>query len=631
MRLAKLTRVTMAALLAAGTAVYLPAIADAQQTDAGPGLSLDAIREQEALSIAKDAYIYAYPLVTMELTRRVMTNAAEPTAMHAPMGQLANAREYPNASFKDVTAPNADTLYSAGWVDVGKEPWILSLPEENGRYYLFPLLSAWTNVIADPGKRTTGTGPQTYAITGPNWKGTLPEGVRQISSPTNLVWLLGRTYCTGSPEDYKAAWAIQDGYKLAPLSSYSQTYTPPLGTVDPAIHTKTPVREQVEHMDAASFFQLAAALMKDNPPAPEDAAILSRIAKIGIAPGHEFDINRFGPAAAKGIARAPSTGVQEISAHAKDVGTIENGWILAAKKMGRYGTDYLQRAIVTMVGLGANLPQDAVYPMTNIDSRGSKLNGANKYAIHFEKGQLPPVDGFWSLTMYNDKYFFVDNPLNRYTLSQRNKLATNEDGSIDLYIQADSPGKEKEPNWLPAPRGDMNLMLRLYWPKETPPSILDGSWQPPKVQLVAPRQARAATGTDGATPARGAATSRAPVGTNPSPVAGVSRLGIVTGEIEVAYKGWSVQRFLNQNVHNDRGEQIGFVNDIIVSPDKVVTYAIIGTGGFLGYDEHNVAFPIAQFKLVDGEIVLPNVTAASVASMPAFRYVDSDFQSASTE
>ncbi len=631
MRLSKLTRVTAAALLVAGSLVYLPAIADVQHTDAGPGLSLDVIKEQEALAIAKDAYIYAYPLVTMELTRRAMTNTAEPAAMHAPMGQLANAREYPNASFKNVTAPNADTLYSTGWVNVGKEPWILSLPEEDSRYYLFPLLSAWTNVIADPGKRTTGTGPQTYAITGPNWKGTLPEGVQQILSPTYLVWLLGRTYCTGSREDYRTVWAIQDEYRLVPLSAYGKEHTPERGTVDADIDTTTPVRDQVSQMDAAAFFQLAAALMKDNPPAPEDAAILARIAKIGIAPGHGFDINKFGPAAAKGVERAPRAGLDEISAHAKAVGTIKNGWIVAVQNMGRYGTDYLQRATVTMVGLGANLPQDAIYPMTNADAHGSKLNGANKYAIHFGKGQLPPVNGFWSLTMYDDKYFFVENPLNRYTLSQRNELAANEDGSVDLYIQAESPGKEKESNWLPAPTGDMNLMLRLYWPKETPPSILDGSWQPPKVQAIAPRQAGPATGTDGTAQVKGTSASPAPNGTNPAPVAGISRLGIVTGEVEIDYKGWSVQRFLNQNVYNDKGVQIGFINDIIVSPDKVVTYAIVGTGGFLGFDERNVALPIGQFKLMEGEIVLPNVTPASVASMPAFRYVDSDFRPATTE
>jgi sporulation protein YlmC with PRC-barrel domain len=177
----------------------------------------------------------------------------------------------------------------------------------------------------------------------------------------------------------------------------------------------------------------------------------------------------------------------------------------------------------------------------------------------------------------------------------------------------------------------MNLMLRLYWPKETPPSILDGSWLPPKVQIVAPRQAGPAPGTDGTAQVDGASASPAPIGTRPAPVAGISRRGIVTGEIEVDYKGWSVQRFLNQNVYNDKGVQIGFVNDIIVSPDKVVTYAIIGTGGFLGFDERNVALPIGQFKLVEGEIVLPNVTPASVASMPAFLYVDSDFRSATTE
>src|SRR5580700_308275 len=218
------------------------------------------VSEQEAAKLGVEAYIYGYPLVTMEMTRRVMTNSAAPKDNHAPMGQFHNAKTYPDASFKDVTAPNADTLYSTAWLDVSKEPYVLSLPDEGDRYFLMPMLDGWTNVFTDPGKRTTGTKAQTYAITGPNWTGQLPEGVKELKSPTSMVWILGRTYCTGTPEDYQAVHSIQDKYTLVPLSAYGKDYTPPRGQVDPSIDMKTPVRDQVNKMKAGEYFKLLAAL-----------------------------------------------------------------------------------------------------------------------------------------------------------------------------------------------------------------------------------------------------------------------------------------------------------------------------------------------------------------------------------
>ena len=204
------------------------------------------------------------------------------------MGQFINAREYPSAAFKDVTAPNADTLYSVAWLDLAKEPYILSLPDEDDRYYLMPMLSGWTDVFEVPGKRTTGTKAQKYAITGPGWKGKLPEGITEYKSPTSMVWIIGRTYCTGTPEDYKAVHAIQDQYSVVPLSAYGKPYTPPKGKVDPKIDMKTPVREQVDRMDAATYFKMLAMLMKDNPPAKADAPMVEKMAKIGIVPGQGF-------------------------------------------------------------------------------------------------------------------------------------------------------------------------------------------------------------------------------------------------------------------------------------------------------------------------------------------------------
>jgi hypothetical protein len=445
--------------------------------------TLAQVTPAEAKDIAAEAYIYGYPLVTMEFTRRVMTNTAKPHGTHAPMGQFLLMRSYPDASFKDVTAPNADTLYSTAWLDLAKEPYVLSLPDMGDRYFLMPMLDGWTNVFEVPGTRTTGNKAQTFAITGPGWQGTLPAGVKQLKAPTNLVWILGRTYCTGTPEDYQACHAVMDKYSLVPLSSYGKPYASPAGKVDPSIDMKTAVREQVNRLPIADYFQLLAKLMKDNPPAQADAPILAKMAKIGLEPGKDFDASKLSPEVAKELATVPPAAFGQIMAHFKQAGTAEQGWVFTTKT-GLYGTEYLQRALITAIGLGANRPQDAVYPTSEVDADGKPYSGHHKYVLHFPKGQTPPVNAFWSLTMYNGEYFFVDNPLNKYTVSPRNELKYNADGSLDLYIQKDSPGKDKEPNWLPAPEGKFILMMRLYYPKETNPSIIDGTWQPPGVKPV---------------------------------------------------------------------------------------------------------------------------------------------------
>ncbi|MCK1288625.1 DUF1254 domain-containing protein [Bradyrhizobium sp. 44] len=437
----------------------------------------------EDFLLATDAYIFGYPLVTMEMTRRVITNVASPVGTRGPMGQIIKLRQYPDASFRDVTAPNADTLYTTSFFDVGKEPWVLSIPDMKGRYFLLPMLDGWTSVFQVPGKRTTGTGAQTCAITGPGWKGSLPSGVKEYKSPTAIVWLLGRIYCTGTPQDYAEVHKLQDEFKLVPLSAYGQPYTPPPGTVDPSIDMKTAVREQVNRMDAVAYFTLLCKLMKDNPASAADAPQLAKFAKIGIVPGEDFDTSKL---KADFVKRVPEVAFDRIMLQFKinKAITDENGWAFTTKT-GIYGTDYLMRALVTAIGLGANRPEDAVYPTSQKDAEGRKYNGANKYVMRFARGQLPPAEGFWSLTMYDSGYFFVNNPLNRYSISAREKLKSNPDGSVDLYIQKDTPGKDKESNWLPSPPGDFILMLRLYWPREKNPSIINGSWKIPPVAKVA--------------------------------------------------------------------------------------------------------------------------------------------------
>ncbi len=435
--------------------------------------------------LATDAYIFGYPLVTMEMTRRVITNVAAPEGTRAPMGQIIKLRHYPDATFRDVTAPNADTLYTTAFFDVGKEPWVLSLPDMNDRYFLMPMLDGWTTVFQAPGKRTTGTGAQTYAITGPGWTGTLPTGVKEYKSPTNIVWLLGRIYCTGTPEDYAEVHALQDQVKLVPLSAYGKPYTPPPGKVDPSIDMKTAVRDQVNRMDAVAYFTLLAELMKTNPPSAADAPALAKFARIGLVPGQDFDASKLRADFARRIPEIANDRIMIQFKINKDVHDID-GWGFTTKT-GIYGTDYLMRALVTAIGLGANRPQDAVYPTSQKDSEGRAYDGANKYVMRFSKGHLPPVEGFWSLTMYDGAYFFVPNPINRYSVSARQDLKANPDGSVDLYIQKDSPGADKESNWLPAPAGKFILMLRMYWPDESNPSIIDGTWTIPPVRKVADR------------------------------------------------------------------------------------------------------------------------------------------------
>jgi hypothetical protein len=450
---------------------------------ADEGLIFKAMDGLKDLWLATDAYVFGYPLVTMEMTRRIMTNVAAPEGTRAPMGQLIKARQYPDAKFRDVTAPNADTLYTAAWIDVGKEPWVLSLPDMKGRYFLFPMLDAWTTVFEAPGSRTTGTGAQTYVITGPGWSGKLPPGMTQYKSPTDLVWILGRIYCTGTPEDYAAVHAIQDQCKLVPLGSWGKEYAPPAGKVDPAIDMKTAVRDQVNKLDATAYFTLLAELMKANPPVAADSREMARFASIGLVPGKDFDASKL---KADFASRIPTVGFDRIMLQLKVNKSVknENGWLFDSVT-GIYGTDYLNRALVTAIGLGANRVQDAVYPTSLRDANDNDYSGANKYIIHFPKGQLPPAQGFWSVTMYDANYFFVANPLNRYSISARQNLKANADGSVDLYIQNQSPGADKESNWLPAPTGKFVLMMRLYWPSEKAPSIIDGTWKPPPAKKVA--------------------------------------------------------------------------------------------------------------------------------------------------
>ena len=322
-----------------------------------------------------------------------------------------------------------------------------------------------------------GPAPQTFVISGPGWSGAIPAGATELKSPTSLVWLLGRIYCTGTPEDYAAVHALQDAFKLQPLRTWGKDYTPPPGKVDPAIDMKTPVRDQVNALSTSQYFTLLADLTKRNPPVPADAPALERFKAIGLEAGESFDGKALD---SRWDARLPRLSFDRIMLHLASL-TRQNGWLFTTKT-GVYGTDYVQRALITAVGLGANRPQDAVYPMSQRASLLEAYEGSRNYTLTFAKGELPPVKGFWSLTMYDEEMFFVANPINRYSMSVRTNPKFEPDGSLVIYIQNESPGPDNEANWLPAPKGKFHLMLRLYWPDESDPSILDGSWVIPPVK-----------------------------------------------------------------------------------------------------------------------------------------------------
>ena len=440
------------------------------------------LTQEQAFQLGVDAYIYGYPLLVMDSIRRVSTNVAEPQEKLAPSGQFAHWRSFPDPTVR-LAGANLDTLYSTAWLDLSSGPYVLHLPDVPNRFYMMPVIDGWTEMAGNPGTRTTGDKAGDYAITGPQWNGILPAGIKQIKSGTNMVWLIGRTFSTGTPQDLAAVHAIQDQYTLVPLALYGKPrQAPATGVVDPTIDMKTPPRDQIDTLDAATFFKRLALLMKSNPPTPRDAPMVASLERLGVA--GDFDFAKLPAAVAEGLSRVPEAARKKIIAHYAGQ-HMANGWIVTKGLYGsgRYGTDYLQRALIAYVGAGGNVPEDATYPIARLDADGKLLDGANRYVLHFTKADIPPVDprGFWSLTLYDKEYFLVPNPANRYALLSRDEFKRNADGSMDLYVQKESPGPDKQPNWLPAPDGEFILMLRLYWPKD---EVVNGVWVPPPVRRI---------------------------------------------------------------------------------------------------------------------------------------------------
>lgn len=419
-------------------------------------------------TLSREAFIYFYPFVTMEVTRR-QTISLPPDVKpgFGPANQFHHIRTFPPADFRTVVRPNFDTLYSSAWVDLTTGPVTLSVPDSGDRYYMLPMLDMWTDVFASPGKRTTGTGPQKFVLTGPGYRGELPDGAMVIPAPTPYVWIIGRTQTNG-PADYAAVGEFQDGLRITPLGG-------PTPAADPADVDTEPLHV-VNSLSGIDYLSYAAEVLKVSPAHASDFSQLARLATLGIVPGQSFDPSGFDAGELDEIQAGAAEGLAAIEGALTSMGTPVDGWVSFTDTMGVYGNFYLKRALVALAGLGANPPEDAIYPLLRADADGDPVDGSTDYVLHFDAEGLPPVSAFWSVTMYDAEGFQAANELDRFAIGDRDALTFNPDGSLDLYLQHENPGPDKVSNWLPAPRGPLGVTMRLYAPKH---DALVCAWTPP--------------------------------------------------------------------------------------------------------------------------------------------------------
>ena len=434
---------------------------------------------QKSIRLLKDgaqAYMYGYSLVLMETTNKVMTNR---NLGYAPVNHLSLVRKFPDHLFREVVRPNCDTLYATAWFDLSTEPIILSVPDMGNRYYVMPFMDAWTNVFAYVGTRTTGNGPGHYMVVGPGWQGDAPEGVEKIQAPTNMTWLIGRIQTNGK-KDYVNVHQLQNQLALTPLNRW-QTGSPHPAFIKKTIPSQTSdTKAMVTAMDANTFFSTLARLMGEQPPAAADESMLKTLADFGVVPGKTFDLKTLGFMRRLMLTKAVDISQDKMVEIAESDRSSENKWTVIREGIGSYGTNYSMRALVSMIGLGALKPVEAAYPNAVMDIEGKQLNGNYRYRIHFDSGKTPPVDAFWSLTMYDDRRLLIDNPIQRYALGDRDPLEFNSDGSLDIMIQHQQP-ETKISNWLPAPADNFAVTLRLYLPKAI---FLDGTWKLPPIERL---------------------------------------------------------------------------------------------------------------------------------------------------
>lgn len=448
------TLLTMLILLSCG----LTSVCMAEPTDT------DAVWE-----LVSDAYIYAFPLVLTDATKTLSTNTDGSITGRAPINQINHATKLADASFRTVVSPNVDTLYSQAWLDISAEPVIYVLPEAD-RFCNVQLLDAWTNTAAVLDKAGA------YAIALPSWEGELPEGVTRVDVPTATVWTIARIVLSGN-ENLPNVYAIREQMRLLPLSAYLEggDYIAPTGTYDKE-NDFVPVNK-VLSMSPAEFFNTANALMQINPPAEDDAKLLEKLAAINVGQGMTFDASILGADAAERWTQMLKGLRATLSAESANYAQNLGQWIYFGRPIGDFGTAYTYRAMVALVGLGANTVDVAIYPKTDTDVTGAALTGEKTYTIHFET--LPPTleGGFWSVTAYNEENFLIDNPIDRYCINDRSAYRRNEDGTLDLVLSKEAP--EDTSNWLPVSDGEFHLFMRIYLPDMT---ALE-TWEAPVIRV----------------------------------------------------------------------------------------------------------------------------------------------------
>jgi hypothetical protein len=439
---------------------------------------IDDWREQYAYALGMQAYIYGFPYIYMSEVRwGQVGQKVDPILPHAAVNHFWNNQVMGGPESQAGGSPNNDTLYSIAWLDLSKEPVILSVPDLGDRYYTMEIASFDSDNFAYVGMRTTGTKAGNYAIVGPSWNGELPAGVQRLTpSRTPSAFILGRTLLRG-PDDLPAIRAVMAQYKLTPLSFWSK----PGETAPESYDVLKPFDRKT---DPLADWKTMNATMAANPPPSRHALLLNQFAQIGIGP--DLDVDKLDEATKRGLARAAIDGRNLLDAAIRQGARQKtvNGWNYPPPDMGRAGDkdDFLLRAALqSMWGIVANDPAEAIYLNTSTDPNGRQLSGANRYVMHFVKGGLPEVKAFWSITLYDAKHNLVANPIKRYAIGDRDKLKFNADGSLDIYIQNESPGTDKEPNWLPSPSGEFNLVLRSYLPSA---AIQEQRWTPPPVERV---------------------------------------------------------------------------------------------------------------------------------------------------
>jgi len=443
-------------------------------------LSPDEANAKQAYAIGVQAYIWGYPMVVMQKSRDAMTRAGDAPGtaeqfkktgkFFAPVNQVANAWGMLGPKFSAVQSGNSDTLYTVIWYDSSSEPYVLHLPEAKGRYYTFQFIDAYTNNFRYASTRTMGSQEQNYALVAPGWSGKIPKGVIRVDCPTPTGFIIGRWF-VASEKDVAAVNAIQKQVTMTPLSSYGEKYTPPKVKVVPA---------RKYSGDLAFFEQLGDTLVINGAPAA-DAGLLGLFKNIGLTIDHGFDPSALSDGEKKSLAQAVTDGESMLAAKSASMGKDVNGWQLSPVLDDYFGDSYLFRAAIGYQAMFVNTPIEAYYPSVFKDADGKVLDGSSgEYTITFPKGKTPPVSAFWSVTMYDArKRLMVENSIDRYKIGSADQLKPDADGSTTIYIQADSPGKDKESNWLPAPREPFYMLLRMYLPKI---EVLNGQYEIPAVK-----------------------------------------------------------------------------------------------------------------------------------------------------